>query len=140
MVREHRQCAPAHYLCCVLGFILPHHTLIHNNIMIMVRCCCLHGAAACVGLHESWLQIFSLIAVIPISKYIGSTIANVAALADSWVLSGDAVGAIAARTSSVVGALLNGGLECTVELIVYTLALSAGMGELVKCAIVGTVD
>jgi len=64
----------------------------------------------------------ALIAVIPISNYIG-----------------DAVGSIAAQTTPVLGALLNGGLECLVEIIVYLMAIREGMGDLAREAIVGTV-
>jgi len=64
----------------------------------------------------------ALLAVIPISNYIG-----------------DAVSSIAAQTTPVLGALLNGGLECLVEIIVYLMAINGGMGVLARDAIVGTV-
>lgn len=74
------------------------------------------------GWNQTWVFIFSAIAVIPLAGYIG-----------------EATEALAAFTGPRIGALLNATLGNAAELIITLMAIRAGLLDLVKASITGSI-
>jgi Ca2+:H+ antiporter len=78
--------------------------------------------AELAGWNQTWVFIFSATAVIPLAGYIG-----------------EATEALAAYTGPRVGALLNATLGNAAELIITLMAIKAGLLDLVKASITGSI-
>ncbi len=79
-------------------------------------------AAELAGWNQTWVFIFSATAVIPLAGYIG-----------------EATEALAAFTGPRIGALLNATLGNAAELIITLMAIKAGLLDLVKASITGSI-
>jgi Ca2+:H+ antiporter len=93
-----------------------------NPTTILLLAGILAGIAKYDGWGDSWVFVFAAIGVIPLAGYIGS-----------------ATEALAHYTGPKIGGLLNATLGNAAELIITLVAIRAGLLELVKASITGSI-
>ncbi|GJN94285.1 hypothetical protein Rhopal_007359-T1 [Rhodotorula paludigena] len=83
-----------------------------------------HGGAGFLGVltNQAFIFVLALLAVIPLSYFIGMAVAS-----------------ISAQSSIGVGAVINASFGSVIEIILYSIALTQAKGELVEGSIVGSI-